>query len=288
MSQNVSTSSADEINLVEILRHLRRFFWGSRFYLLVGFVVGVALGLLYYYRTPPRYEASMVASSRYLTDTQVSSLIAELQLMLEYGADDQLADVLSLPLDTAEQISGLRVAIREKNIFSDREYREFTLYLTTGDQSIYPSVQSALLRYLNQSPFVQSRVRLEREGKRTMVLSLEQELRYLRGLQQSYARLLDRAIDGDGAEGGVTLPDISETSAKVVEIEKNILQARVDYKLLQQDDDVSVIKGFVEARKQKSPRRSKSLLFWTALSMFVAFGIYVAINRQRLLLTDGN
>lgn len=280
MNDKPTYSPAGEINLFLLAGSVWRFFRRAWLYLLVGFFVGVAAGVIYYNTTPRKYEATMHATATYLTDVQMEMLLYELDLMWTYGATDDLREALRLPRETIEAIDGIDVQVKERNLFNDEDYYHFTLTLTTRDQSVYPAVQQALLDYLNRTPYAELRVRSRRDQLARMIADAERELTYLRDLQTTYGEVLaDRA-----SAGSLMLPDFTETSQKIADLGEKLGDYHDEYDMLAAEGDVALVKGFVKAQKQKSPRRSTSLLFWTSLSMFLALLLFVAINWRRLVL----
>jgi hypothetical protein len=164
--------SEDEIQLPGIKKITKQFFyflfwvWAfvvlvlkrNKLLLLSGLIVGLLLGYLYYISRPTFYRASMIVQNNELAKRTYAEMIKQLNSVS--AAKDKLAS----EMNTTEQMAAKMLFFDSKSMDGDalisdtstKLRQPFKVIVGLSDNSQVDSIQAALVRYLNNGPYLKT------------------------------------------------------------------------------------------------------------------------------------
>ncbi|HTR28132.1 MAG TPA: hypothetical protein VMH27_02615 [Puia sp.] len=206
---NKDTDRADQMNLsvlkylvISVLTGFFRFlsFCGAvirkrTIYLLSGLFLGLFLAMFYYYVAQTKYyQASMIVASTRLPKKSYAGIISQLNNLARSGSTDKLAAEMRVPATVAANI----VYIDTRNMLdepleadtSSKLNESFQVLFGIRQNALADSIQSALISYLNNLPYLKKLTEVEQGTNRIKLDFLESELNRLDSLEGLYNRFL--------------------------------------------------------------------------------------------------
>lgn len=227
-----------------------------KFMLLSGLVLGIILGYVYYSTKPALYEVSMVVVYNELSKKTYAEIIDQLDRLTRTGSRQELASELKISRETAGSI----LSIDSKNIYdepllndtSSKTRQPFKIILALSNNKLDTSLQTAIVNYINNSPYLKKLKDDQRKSFLNKILFIDKELQKLDSLKNEYTRFLASSrISATFYNNAFNPADIYIHSSELINQKETMLTSmNID------GTAVSVIDGF----KITSSPQSASLL----------------------------
>ncbi|HXD77365.1 MAG TPA: hypothetical protein VN616_06135 [Puia sp.] len=210
MSTNRESDAADQMNLsalkylgISLLVGFFRFLGFSgyvmrrrRFFLLACCIVGLGLGLFYYYVAQLKvYQASMVVASNYLTNKDFGGVMNGLSFLAKTRSADKLSADLHLPRSITSNILSIEAGNMEgialQSDTSNKIGQPFQInFLIASRNDITDSLEAAMIEYLNDLPYLHALATTQKISDSLRLTQLQRDLAELDSLKVSYNRFL--------------------------------------------------------------------------------------------------
>lgn len=260
---------------------LALFFWAFSFFALVvnknkllllcGLLIGLISGYLYYITKPSFYKASMVVVYSELTKRTYAEILDQLDKLTTPGSRQRLAEELKLPVELAGNILSIdarnfnNIPLREDT--SSKIKQPFKIIVELKSNSASDSLQSAIINYLNNSPYIK---RLKQEQNKSYVEKIsfiERELSKLDSLKDEYTRFLASSrISATFYNNAFNPTDIYVHS-------NNLVNQRESLRNLLNIDGtaISVVDGFKVPSSPQTPSLLIYLLLFGGMGLIASF-----------------
>src|SRR5690242_2632376 len=158
-SKQPAKYQANEIDLLELFARAIQAIRKNFATVLVSFLVGCGLGLLYYQFTPKMFESRMFISSDILTEPYSKSVIDNLDKLIRENNTQSLAEKLNLPIDKVSSVANITITSAvEKPEGSETGRIYFHIKVSSANNLIWPELQDAIVNYIKNNEFVKIRV----------------------------------------------------------------------------------------------------------------------------------
>jgi hypothetical protein len=166
---------------------------------LFGFVFALAGGL-YAYLQRPVIQAEMTVSYAQLEKKIYADMLAKLDQLRGSGQTAVLASTLGI----TEQQAALIARIDSRNIHNEPLVKDistekvpFYVVVDVYDAAVLPALQQALVKYINEPPFVKARLKLNEQNYLNEIAMIKQQMLYMDSLKSYLVR--DLKNSGSGA-----------------------------------------------------------------------------------------
>lgn len=252
--------------------------------LVSALIVGIGLGLLQYFISPPVYESSMIASSRLLTYIRVESMIGLLDKLAQERSDTLLAKELNVEAPIAAQLVQIQAkSIKSKSTNTEVKVNEstasqddnvFEIAVHTYNNQVVDSLQAGILYYLQHNAFVAKRTAIQKKKLETMQARVKEEVNKLDSLRFSVNQLL---IKGIGSNSTMMMNDPASVNKDLMSLYERELDIQSALQLI---DDIQVIQNFIPFAKPVGPKIIKDLIVGLSFSFTLAF-IFIVIREVK-------
>jgi hypothetical protein len=212
-------------------------------FLLIFGVAGGALGCIYAATKKRIVKAEMTVSYAQLEKKIYADMLFKVEELLTSKQYAVLSKLLGLP---EEQVKKIR-KIDSKNINNEPLVKDistqkvpFYIVVEVYDESILPDLQNALVKYINEPPFVKSRLKLNEQNYQNELTLLHKQLEYMDSLKVILLRNLK-----DPDEGAVAIASLNNLNKGQNEIFARIRDLQG---ALQFNQNIEVMDGFVGHR----------------------------------------
>jgi len=242
---NTTQQGYEEIDLIELLIKIYKFF--KKRYLLILFcmvisaVLGVLSNFLFF---KPRYQSTMIISSRSLTASEVAGIISTLDAFAYEENTEELAKLLNIPEKLAEKIVKIEAMPNrefQKNVEKDfRKDSTIAIKLEVTERNEWKTYEKAILDYLENTPHIKKKTLLYKESQERLLQQVRKELKHLDSLK--------KIIEAGGTSksqfivnSGIISSEIVNLSNKENEIKMSLFFA----------DEFQIVKSFDNLKKPK-------------------------------------
>ncbi|MBS1599287.1 MAG: hypothetical protein JST75_13765 [Bacteroidetes bacterium] len=201
-----NTNSEDQINIsalkfffISLAKSFFRFlsFLGivlnrKKYFIIVGVAVGLAIGAFLFMSRPQYYQASMVLTFNKLTKRTYAEIVDQLNVLAKSGSFDKLSAELGVQTDIVSHI----LYFDSKNMSDEKLETDtstkinepFKIIFGLKNNSYGLSIQNALVKYLNNLPYIKKVIEVDRENNMERLKYIEGEIAKLDSLKTYYNR----------------------------------------------------------------------------------------------------
>jgi hypothetical protein len=264
----------DEVDLMEVFLNaiitIRKNFW----LILLFFVLGTVLGLVYYTSAKKVYQSKMVVSSRILTNSYSKALIDKINTFRREQNRDAIKTLLHISDSTAINLVSLEVQ-RVSAVDDLKETDKFIITANVFDHNVLPDLQQGLVYYLENNDYVKVRVEQDKKYLDGMIAKVDQEIKDME-------RFKEKIVSGTFYETvkGNVMFDPTTVNSKILELTKEKLTLQNNLEVI---NSVHVIEGFSQFDRPSSPQLSVSLVSGSLVGLFFV-GCLIAFKSIRRLL----
>ena len=269
----------DEIDLLNYFGLLRDKVRNNIWALLAIAALSVISAGVWYYKYPPRYEAKMIGSSKFLKPEVLTEVVGNLNNQFERQNIDVLSDLLKLDKGVVGSIVSVTLQDLRPAVFSQpgaidpegiREYDRihyFEIIVQAGGYSNYSEIQQSLIHYLGSNEFVQQRIQAIEEQNKVKLTKTREELEKLNQLREQ--------IYSGGSAKNYTIMDPSALNDLIVELTGKASAIEYDLKV---GNPIQVIQGFIPGSQPYFPRKKHMAMVALGLTV-VASLLFLVIKK---------
>jgi hypothetical protein len=253
-------------------------------YIIIGAVLGVLVGLYYYYNKAQVYKASMTVIFNRLNPRTYGAVIENLNTLLATGAHNKFGEELQIPVSVAEQvivISGQNMNARP--LMTDTTNKTFQLFrinVVTANEVPVDTLQKALLNYFRNLPYLKNMSIVERQYLQERLSIVDKDLAKIDTLKSEVNRFLAASkVSSSVFNNAINPAEIYEQTMALIRERENA------YKLLYiENDPVSLVDGFKLVKAAKSRPLEDLLLIIGSIGLFTGFlfGLLLETKKQVL------
>lgn len=270
----VQSFQEDDVNIKELLIKFIKLVNHYSKTILFSLLIGLALGLTFFFVKSPIYSSNMVISTGIVDLPSSTNLILTIQDLIGEKNFPEISRKLFLDDVSAKKLKKISL----ENIFevyNEIEIRTVKISVEVSDTAILPDLQMGILKYLEENPYVKKRVSIKVENFNAKISFLQNELDQIAKLKND---ILEGQVFGD-QPSNVMLFNPFTVYEELVELFDQKLQSERD---LQLAENFQVIQGFTPFLKPVSPKLGLSILFGFLAGLAVCIGIITVDNVRKL------
>lgn len=273
---NTTQQGYEEIDLIELLIKIYKFFKKRLLLIILCIVISIGLGgLTSFLAFKPRYQSSMIISSRSLSASEVAGFISTLNNLAEEENIEELSKLTKIPEDLTKKIEKIEALPNrdfQKNVEKDlRKDSTVAIQLEITKNQKWQTYQDGIVYYLENIPYVKKKTALYKEAQEQLLLKVQKEIRHLDSLKkivEASTSIKSQLILNNSGEVYTEIMKLYETESKIKE-------------KLAFLNDIQVIKGFTNYKKPKkfSLKNTLSLSAVAGLVLGVVLALIIELNK---------
>lgn len=223
---------SDEIDLIEVVKNVIRFFKKSKFYILTFIAIGAILGFLYNWQKKPIYTAKITVASAYLKKSDFNIIIQKLNNQIQYKDYKNLTEQLNLDSALISQINKFEIIEKDDKEVNESALKEFIINMSVHDNSIIDTMNESLYNYIKNSEILKLKSQTTIAKYTKLSSKIDEEIAQLELLKIKTISLLNNESKFFISNFG----SINETVVKLYEqnlILKERLEQNVDFMILE-------------------------------------------------------
>lgn len=218
-----------------------------RFKVLLGFsLLGISVALVYFIMTPKIYYSSMTISTGMLTTFNSKSLFSTLETLIREGNYPILSKKLNLTIDEVKTITSISVNSLAKDEEVADKANLFQIEVNIKDQSVLDRLQSGIIYYLEENPYVKKRINLKKKNIKALLGKIDQEMNGLDTLKEKLGANINLSRDNN-----VVILDPVNAYKESIALFQQELELQSELELV---DNIQVIEDFTLFERTVSPR----------------------------------
>lgn len=161
--------------LASLKKYVRKYFLS---YVLFGLVFALIGGAVIFVK-PKLYEANMTVSYVHYEKKIYADMLEKLNLLIQAGKFNTLSELLELPEQSVKSIKSITgYNIRNEELVDDLGVEKIPFYITirVSDPEIITPLETSLLDYLNNTEFIQERLKYMKKRSLDELAFLEKRL----------------------------------------------------------------------------------------------------------------
>jgi len=261
-----SKQPADEIDLLELLARITLSIKNNFRSLVIAFLIGSAIGTIFYYSVPKTYESKMLVVSDILTESNSKILVKELDELIRDGNNALIASKLTLTESQAASIGTIEISDSEELINDEGEVEKTYLVFLCGsnDNSIWPDLQKGIVTYFDNNLYLKTIVGQQKDYIKKTLEKLNNELNSLFELK---TKVMSGQLTQTSKEN-LWVFDPTRINLTIVDLSREKFELENS---LQNLSSVQLIEGFTTFNKPASPKLSLSILAGSSLGVIFVF-----------------
>jgi hypothetical protein len=253
-------------------------------YIIIGAVLGVLVGVYYWYNKKQVYTASMTVIFNRLNARTYGAVLDDLNTLLATGASDKLAEQLQIPANVASNI----IVIDGKNMNSrplltdttNRTFQLFRISVVTANDISLDTFQTGLLNYFKNLPYLKNMVNVERQFLNDRIRIVESDLAKLDTLKTEMNRFLASSkVSSTVYSNAINPAEIYEQTTLLLKERENALRL-----LNIEHNPVSLVDGLKLVKAPRSRPLPDLLLILGSIGLLTGFlfGLLLETKKQVL------
>lgn len=252
-----------EIDLVELYIRVTSFI-KRRYLLILGItLLGIGLGLVRHYTSPPRYRVIMIASSEILDKQYVYELASPLEMYVDQRQYKDLATYLGCNVKTVSSIKNMEL--------DSTLLHSVKLTMIFSDSSTIKDFREAVINFYNKQKFITALYESEKQALNDFVKTIDEEIAELNAFQ---SKMLKTESTGDGVN---IYPSVAGSHEELVNLyeKRYILRG----KFMQVQPISFITDGLI---MQKNRSLFISLFIWGGVFFLISvlLGIYLDLQKE--------
>jgi len=261
----------DPIVLVERgVSFLRTFGW----ILAVSSILGLALGLLFYFTTPKQYASRLILHSVVLTNQEEIEIIDTWKDLLRKGERSTLAHAMNTDISVIESLTKISGEEIQK-LYVQNNPNGFMVDVLVKDTSVLDELQNGIVKGLESSDYVRERVASKKARLNEMIDKVKGEISKLDLTKNK----VDQIITNNSGTASSMMIDVSGLNSQWVGLNEKLLGYQEELKFV---NAVQVLQGFNKVSRPDKPNMFSSILFGVVGGFFIGylFAIFKSLSRQ--------
>lgn len=261
---NTAQQGYEEIDLIELIIKIYKFFKRRIKLIIILVVVFAGLGLVAsFFILKPRYQSTMIISSRSLTASEVAGLIEAIDNLAFEDNSKEIEKLTNIPAKNARKIQKIKV--------DPTDSTAITIKIELTDNENWDIYQKGIVNYLENQPYVKKKTALYKESQEKLLRDVQKEIKHLDSLK----KIIEASSSG---KTQFILSNSSQVYSEILKLYDSENQIRANLAFV---DDIQVIKGFTNYKKPKklSPYNTISLFAVVGLIIGVVVSLTIELNK---------
>ncbi len=257
------SNATDEIDLLELFTKAILALKNNFIALVLAFIIGSGLGLIYYKFNPNVYESEMIITSDILTESYSKSIFTNVQKLIKENNLTSLSSILHLSESQAAAIKAveLKGTLEKGDNLQEQTKTYITITVKSLDNTIWLSLQPGIAAFIENNDFVKIRVAQRKKFYSSLLMKIDHELNDLEIMK---SKIMDGKLSSNSKDGMLLL-DPTTINSKILELNKEKINYQNSLELV---NSVQVVGSFTAFKKPVSPKLSTSVLGGAALGLF--------------------
>lgn len=265
---------ADELDLINLFQKSVSFIKRFRVILFSFFILGLTLGLYFYFSSPPQYSTRLIVRSTFLSNQEEIEIINNWKELLGKGERAQLASLTNCKENVIEKLSNIS-AEEILKMYVTNNPNGFLINVSVTDPSILDELQKGIVYGLNNSPYVKEKIVAKKARDNDLITKTTEEIKKLNLTKAA----IDNLIQTKQANSAPVMLDISRINAEWIELNEKLLSYQEDLKFL---TGVQVLENFNKGKMARSGLFKFSFL-GMATGLFIGYLISLFLYTLRKL-----
>ena len=273
-------NSRESIDLLYVFVRFVRFFKRAKKHIIFSVVIGIIIGLFYYFQKAPIYRSQLTAYSTYLNSEQVSDVMLDLDQLIGEKDLVQLSQNTNLSVEIINKVASVKCKphITLESLKKDNsDDGTFIISVEVKDIAILDSLEKGIMYYLENNPYVKKRVKLKLQGMELELSKIGKEMNDLESLKIDMQNLLRN----NSGKSNLFLQDAGNISSQVIELFQKYSGLSYDLKFA--STDIRVIKSFTKFKKKVSPNFLLSIIGSIIICTIIGIIVFFSSSFLRLI-----
>ena len=274
---NTTQQGYEEIDLIELLIKIYKFF--KKRYLLILFciVISAVLGVLSNFLfLKPRYQSTMIISSRSLTASEVAGIISTLDAFAYEENTEELAKLLNIPEKLAEKIVKIEAMPNrefQKNVEKDfRKDSTIAIKLEVTERNEWKTYEKAILDYLENIPHIKKKTLLYKESQERLLQQVRREIKHLDSLK--------KIIEAGGTSKSQFIVNSGIISSEIVNLSKKENEIKMSLFFA---DEFQIVKSFDNLKKPKKFSVKEVAIIFALIGFIIGIVVSLIIELNKVI-----
>lgn len=273
---NTTQQGYEEIDLIELIIKIYKFFKKRIVLILASIIIAIGLGILSsFVLFQPRYQSTMIISSRSLTASEVVGMISTLDNLAKEENETEISKLTKIPENLAKKIEKIEaMPNRELQKNTEKDFRKdstIAIRLEITQTEKWQTYQDGIAYYLENIPYVKKKTALYKEGQEKLLLNVQKEIKHLDSLK----KIIEASVSG---KTQLILSNSGEVYSEILRLyeAENEIKANLAFA-----EDIQIIKGFTNYKKPKKfyLRDTASLFAVIGLIIGIALSLIIELNK---------
>jgi hypothetical protein len=274
---NTTQQGYEEIDLIELLIKIYKFF--KKRYLLILFcivisaVLGVLSNFLFF---KPRYQSTMIISSRSLTASEVAGLISTIDDFAYEESFEELEKLLGIPKKLAEKIVKIEAMPNrefQKNVEKDfRKDSTIAIKLEVTESDNWKTYEKGIVSYLENIPYVKMKTALYKESQERLLQQVQKEIKHLDSLK--------KIIEAGGGKAQFILNNSTQVYTEILKLYEKENEIKENLFFV---NDIRVIKEFTNYKKPKKFSVKEVTITFALIGFIIGIVVSLIIELNKVI-----
>jgi len=277
MTNSTQQQGYEEIDLIELLIKIYKFF--KKRYLLILFciVISAVLGVLSNFLLfKPRYQSTMIISSRSLTASEVAGLISTIDDFAYEESFEELEKLLGIPEKLAKKIVKVEAMPNrefQKNVEKDfRRDSTIAIKLEVTERNEWKTYEKAILDYLENIPHIKKKTLLYKESQERLLQQVRKEIKHLDSLK--------KIIEAGGTSKSQFIVNSGIISSEIVNLSKKENEIKMSLFFA---DEFQIVKSFDNSKKPKRFSYKGTLVTSSVVGFIIGIVVSLIIELNKII-----
>jgi capsular polysaccharide biosynthesis protein len=274
---NTTQQGYEEIDLIELLIKIYKFF--KKRYLLILFciVISAVLGVLSNFLLfKPRYQSTMIISSRSLTASEVAGIISTLDAFAYEENTEELAKLLNIPEKLAKKIEKIEAMPNrefQKNVEKDfRKDSTIAIKLEVTESDNWKTYEKGIVSYLENIPYVKMKTALYKESQERLLQQVQKEIKHLDSLK--------KIIEAGGGKAQFILNNSTQVYTEILKLYEKENEIKENLFFV---NDIRVIKEFTNYKKPKKFSVKEVTITFALIGFIIGIVVSLIIELNKII-----
>jgi capsular polysaccharide biosynthesis protein len=278
MTQNTSQQGYEEIDLIELLVKIFSFFKRRYKLMLLSCALAALVGFISsYFLILPRYQSSMIISSRSLSAPEVTGLIGVLGELAREKNYSEIAKKTKIEENVAKDLASITaVPNKEYQKYDEKDApEESTIAITVElyDKQRWQDIQNGIVYYLESNPYVQKKTKIYKESQEKIIAQIQKEVKHL----DSMKRIIESSMY---AKNNIILNNSGDIYVDAIRLHEAEIKAKEKLAFV---NDIEVIQELTNSQKPKKASIKETVFLFALGGLILGFLLSLILEMNRIV-----
>jgi len=275
---NTTQQGYEEIDLIELIIKIYKFFKKRKMLIVISVIIAVSSGILSSFLfLQPRYQSTMIISSRSLTGSEIAGMMSTLNSLADEENKEELELLTKIPQNLTKNIAKIEAVPNrdyQKNVEKDlRRDSTIAIKLEITKNQNWSVYQEGFAYFLENNPYVKKKNALYKAGQERLLKSIQKEIKHIDSLKKiieaSGAGKIQLLLNSSGGwySDVIKLYDAENT------IKENLAFA----------NDIQIIKGFTNFKRPQKYSMRETLSFFAVIGLILGVVVALLIELSKVI-----